>query len=151
MPGYTAEKLFPSAVLPVCSPDVAAKLSSSADLRNAVLIRLSNMPDDWRLWFKAARLRFPSRRTGDLTFESSSMAIQAALDGAGIAVAQLPYVSDALSRGSLVAPFKLVVRKSESWFLEYRPTQKKNPAFTCFSHWLRQEAKRQRQADQLFF
>jgi LysR family transcriptional regulator of beta-lactamase len=148
--GYLAEKLFPSTVLPVCTPKMAANFSSPDDLRGAALIRVSTMPDDWQWWFKSARLRFPVRQAGDLTFESSGMAIQAALDGAGVAVAQLPYVSDALSSGRLVVPFKIAARKPESWFLEYRSPQHENRAFMLFCGWLCEEAQKQRQVDQSF-
>ena len=57
------------------------------------------------------------------------MAMQAVLDGVGIAVEQLAYVGDALAAGRLVAPFPIVAHKSESWFLEYRPVRREEPSW----------------------
>jgi LysR family transcriptional regulator, regulator of gene expression of beta-lactamase len=72
------------------------------------------------------------------------MAMQAVLDGVGIAVEQLAYVGDALAAGRLVAPFPIVAHKSESWFLEYRPVRREEPALVAFRDWLLAEAERQR-------
>jgi LysR family transcriptional regulator, regulator of gene expression of beta-lactamase len=66
------------------------------------------------------------------------------LDGVGIAVEQLAYVGDALAAGRLVAPFPIVAHKSESWFLEYRPVRREEPALVAFRDWLLVEAERQR-------
>src|SRR3546814_13256872 len=74
-------------------------LRSPDDLLNATLIVASNMPNEWPHWFEAARLRSPLHSAGEVSFESNAMAMQAALDGVGIAIAQFPYVSDALAAG----------------------------------------------------
>ncbi len=105
------------------------------------------MPNDWPCWFEAAGLRHPALSAGEVLFESNAMAMQAALDGAGVAVAQLPYVSDALAAGRLVAPFPIIASKRENWFFEYRPIRQEEPALIAFRDWLRGEAEKQRQAE----
>lgn len=147
-PGYTSEPLFPSAVLPVCTPEIASSLGSVDDLSRAVLIHVSNMPNDWSYWFAAAG-HLPARAAGEAFFESSAMAMQAALDGAGVAVAQMAYVSDALAAGRLVAPFPIVARKRENWLLEYRPMRREEPALVSFRDWVRCQAKHQRELETL--
>src|SRR3546814_6081069 len=97
LPGYNAERLFPSTVVPVCTPKLASTLRSPDDLRNATLIVVSDMPNEWPHWFEAAGLGFPLPPAGEVSFESNVMAMQAALDGVGVAIAQIPYVSDALA------------------------------------------------------
>lgn len=146
-PGYIAETLFPSTVVAVCTPQIASSLRSVSDLNSATLIRVSNMPNDWPCWFEAAGLRHPALSAGKVLFESNAMAMQAALDGAGVAVAQLPYVSDALAAGRLVAPFPIIASKRENWFFEYRPMRQEEPALIAFRDWLRGEAEKQRQAE----
>lgn len=74
------------------------------------------------------------------------MAIQAVLDGVGVAVAQLPYVSDALAAGRLVTPFPITAQKYEGWYLAYRPIREKDSALGAFRNWLHGEAELQRQA-----
>src|SRR5579859_6268555 len=108
------------------------------------------MANDWPHWFEAARLSLPVRRTGEVLFESNAMAMQAALDGVGIALAQLPYVSDALAAGRLVAPFPIIAHKKETWFLEYRPIRQDDPALQSFRDWLHGEAAREREAEAAF-
>ena len=147
LPGYTAERLFPSTVVPVCTPELASTLRSPDDLRNATLIVVSNMPNEWPHWFEAARLRSPPHPAGEASFESNAMAMQAALDGVGVAIAQFPYVSDALATGRLVAPFPIIAHTRDSWFLEYRPVRREDPALLAFREWLHQEADRERQVE----
>src|SRR3982074_450857 len=57
----------------------------------------------------------PARPANEALFESNAMAMQAVLDGVGVAVAQLCYVSNALAAGRVVAPFPIIAHKHESW------------------------------------
>jgi LysR family glycine cleavage system transcriptional activator/LysR family transcriptional regulator of beta-lactamase len=147
LPGHTAEHLFSSAVVPVCTPELASTLRSPDDLRNATLIVASNMPNEWPHWFAEAHLFSPLHPAGEVSFESNAMAMQAALDGVGVAIAQFPYVSDALTAGRLVAPFPIVAPTGEDWLLEYRPVHRKDPALLAFREWLHQEADCERQVE----
>lgn len=142
LPGYDAERLFPSAVVPVCTPQLASTLRSPDDLRSATLIVVSEMPDEWPHWFEAAGLHAPVHPAGEVSFESNVMAMQAALDGVGVAIAQVPYVSDALAAGRLVAPFPIIAHTAGDWLLEYRAIRKDDPALRAFRDWLHQEADR---------
>ncbi len=146
-PGYVAETLFPAAVVPVCTPAIASALRSPGDLRRATLIVVSAMPDEWPRWFEAAGLRRPLRSAATVSFESNAMAMQAVLNGVGVAIAQIPYVSDALAAGRLVAPFPIIAHTRETWFLEYRPTRREDPALVAFRDWLHGEAERERRGE----
>jgi LysR family glycine cleavage system transcriptional activator/LysR family transcriptional regulator of beta-lactamase len=143
--GYIAEELFPATLVPVCTPAIAKGMRHPHDLRRATLIVVSHLRAQWTWWFKAAGLSAPIQPAGEVVFESSPLAIKAVLDGVGVAVAQLPYISDALATGRLVAPFPIVQRKYESWYLVYRPTRQGDPALLAFRDWLHSEAERQRQ------
>ena len=145
-PGYIAEELFPATLVPVCTPAIASGLRTPSDLSNATLIVVSHLRAQWTWWFEAAGLSAPVQPAAEVSFENSAMAIQAVLDGVGVAVAQLPYVSDALIAGRLVAPFPIVPRKYESWYLVYRPIRQEDPALKVFREWLHGEAEPQRQA-----
>jgi LysR family glycine cleavage system transcriptional activator/LysR family transcriptional regulator of beta-lactamase len=144
-PGYTAEELFQTTLMPVCTPAIAVGLRRPLDLRNTTLIVVSHLREQWTWWFEAAGLRAPIQPAGEMSFESSVMAIQAALDGVGVAIAQLPYVSDALAAGRVVTPFPITGRKYEGWYLAYRPVREKDPALLAFRDWLNSEAKLLRQ------
>jgi LysR family transcriptional regulator, regulator of gene expression of beta-lactamase len=146
-PGYTAEKLFSSTLLPVCTPALAARLRRPSDLFDATLLVVSHLSDDWSCWFKAVGMQGPRRPASEVKFESNAMAMQAVLDGVGVAIAQLAYVSDALTAGRLVAPFLVAAHTSEAWFLQYRPVREDDAALLTFRSWLLDEAERQRQVE----
>jgi len=145
-PGYVAEMLFPSAVIAVCTPAIAATLRTPSDLNSTKLIRVSDMPNDWPCWFEAAGLRPQVGSAGEILFESNAMAMQAALNGVGVAVAQVAYVSDAVAAGRLVSPFPILANKRESWFLQYRSTLREDPALIAFRDWLGEEVRKHGQA-----
>ncbi len=146
-PGYIAEKLFPSTLVPVCTPPLADRLRRPSDLRGTTLLVVSHLRNEWRCWFKAAGVHTPVRSSGEVLFESNAVAMQAALDGVGIAIGQFPCVSDALAAGRLVAPFPIAAPTSEAWFLQYRPIRQEDPALQGFRSWLHGEAGRQRQVE----
>lgn len=146
-PGYVAEKLFPSALVPVCAPPLAAGLRHPSDLCSAPLIVVPHLSGDWSCWFEAAGLRNPSQRGSEVLFDNNAMAMQAVLDGVGIAVAQTLYVTGALAAGRVVAPFPIIATKREAWYLEYRPIRSGDPALAAFRVWLHQEVEHQRQIE----
>lgn len=146
-PGYTAEELFPSTLVPVCTPALAAGLRKPSDLRKATLIVVPHLSADWPRWFEAAGLRTPFRPAAEVVFDNNAMAMQAVLAGVGVAAAQPLYITDALVTGRLVAPFPIVATKREIWYLEYRSSRAQEPALLAFRAWLHDEAKRQRQIE----
>jgi LysR family glycine cleavage system transcriptional activator/LysR family transcriptional regulator of beta-lactamase len=145
-PGYIAENLFPSALVPVCTPAIASSLRQPSDLRNATLILVPHLPHEWPCWFEVAGLR-PIRPAAEILFDSNAMAMQAVFDGVGVAIAQLAFVGDALAAGRLVAPFPIVAHTRESWLLQFRPVRRDDPALLAFRDWVHGEAERQRQVE----
>ena len=145
-PGYIAERLFLSTLVPVCTPTLAKRLRRLSDFRSVTLLVVSHLQDQWPCWFKAAGIQAPVR-SSEVMFESNAMAMQAVFDGVGVAIAQLPYVSDALRVGRLVAPFPIIAPTNEAWFLQYRPIRQEEPALLAFRSWLLVEAERQCQAE----
>jgi LysR family transcriptional regulator of beta-lactamase len=149
-PGHIAEELFPSSLIPVCTPALAADLRDPSDLRKATLISVPHLSDDWQCWFETAGLATPIRPNAEVFFDNNAMAMQAVLDGVGIAAAQLLYIAGALAMGRLVAPFPIIATKREAWYLEYSPARADDPALLSFRDWLHGEAKRQRQIEAEF-
>ena len=143
--GYIAEELFPTTLVPVCTPTVAEGLREPSDLHRATLIVVAHLRAQWTWWVDAAGLSAPIEPAAEVVFESSAMAMQAVLDGVGIAVAQLPYVSDALAAGQLTTPFPIIGRKYESWYLAYRPIRQEDRGLLVFRDWLHNEAELQRE------
>lgn len=144
-PGHEAEELFPSTLVAVCTPRVARQLRRPQDLRKATGIVVAHLGEQWTWWSRAMGSKTPGRCGSEVSFGSSSMAVQAALDGVGVAVAQIHYVSDALAARRLVAPFGIPEQRYESWYLAFRPVRSQEPALAWFRGWLRNESARQMQ------
>ena len=69
-------------------------------------------------------------------FDSYAMALQAAVEGVGVAIGLRPYGVDDIASGRLVAPFKLAVPKGQAWYLVYRPFRQDDAALVAFRDWL---------------
>jgi len=136
-PGLEAEPLFSGDLFPVCTAAIAKRLSRPSDLSRERLLQVVHSPEDWPLWLAAAKVKLRARTLGP-GFANYSMALQAALDGVGIAIGLRPYVEDDIAMGRLVAPFSLAVPKGQAWYLVYRPFRGDDPGLIAFRDWLRQ-------------
>jgi LysR family glycine cleavage system transcriptional activator len=134
-PGLTSRFLFTADLFPVCAPAVAERLNAPGDLEGATILRVANAPEDWPLWLDACGVRDASLKHARY-FDYAAFALQAAVDGLGVAMARAPFVADDLAAGRLVRPFRLAVPKGKGWYLVYRPTQENNPALRAFGDWL---------------
>ena len=133
-PGLEAEALFAADLVPVCAPAMAGRLRRAGDLAGDTLLRVAHAPEDWPAWLDAAGLRGVEAR-GPM-FEYYGQALQAAADGVGVALGIRPYVDDDLTAGRLVAPFALSVPKGRGWFLIFRKSRRREPAFVAFRDWI---------------
>jgi len=93
----------------VCTPEIARTLASPADLAEMPLLRDTSWSGDWACWLSASSL------TGFVTdhgpaFSLYSMAVEAALDGAGVLMAHAALIDPHIASGALVAPFSTVAR-----------------------------------------
>jgi len=139
-PGYEAHALFSADLFPVCAPAIARELRTPRDLRTQTLLRVAHASEDWTLWLRAAGLKVrPERRSP--RFDTYALALQAAVDGLGVAMGLRPYVADDIAAGRLVAPFALTVPKGQAWYLIFAPARRDDPTFVAFREWLIEETK----------
>lgn len=136
IPGFASDALFSGRLMAVCRSDIAKRLKAPADLAREKLLDVRHSPADWPRWLAAAGL--PDRsRFHVVSFDFSAFAIQAALDGLGVALIRAPYITDDLREGRLVAPFPLTIEESQlRWRLIYRAEARSHPAFRTFRRWL---------------
>jgi len=100
-----AEELFPTTLVPVCVPAIGGTLHTPAISKDNA-DRCFPLTRAVGLWCEAVGPNYPnttSRRGG---VRKLAMAMQAVLDGVGVAIAQVPYVSDALAAGQLITRFR---------------------------------------------
>jgi LysR family glycine cleavage system transcriptional activator/LysR family transcriptional regulator of beta-lactamase len=134
-PGFEADPLFSADLFPVCGPVIAKRLATPADLRNETLLQVAHQADDWPSWLRAAGLKLRPEKRGP-RFDNYALALQAAVDGLGVAIGLRPYVEDDLTAGRLVAPFTVAVPKDQAWYLIASPARRDDPSFAAFRTWL---------------
>lgn len=132
-PGLTATPLFSADLLPVAAPTIAARIGDVADLARETLIRVAHAPEDWPRWLTAIGAEI---HAGGPVFAYYGQAIQAALDGLGVAMGVRPYIDDDLAAGRLVAPFPRSVSKGMRWYLVHHAAREAEPGFLAFRDWL---------------
>ena len=141
VPGFVTDALFSGRLMAVCRPDIAKRLKAPGDLAREKLLDVRHSPEDWPRWLAAAGL--PDRaRFQVVSFDFSAFAIQAALDGLGVALIRAPYIVADLREGRLVAPFPLTIEETQlRWRLIYRPEARSHATFRTFRRWLLAKAR----------
>ncbi len=107
-PGLRTERLaMTDAMFPVCSPTLmrgTVPLRTPSDLAAHTMLYVEHERCEWRFWLDAAGVETGLAARG-LGFDVAYLALQAAIDGVGVALGYAPYVSADIACGRLVAPF----------------------------------------------
>ena len=148
-PGLVVEKLFHDTLFPVCSPELlkgAKKLREPKDLLQFTLIHLDweaqgAVWPNWRMWMLAAGVK-DFNDTRGLHFSQTSLALQAAIDGHGVALGDSTLVGDDLASGRLVKPFELALRSPAQFAYDLitRRDTAERPMTKAFRNWIIAEA-----------
>jgi LysR family glycine cleavage system transcriptional activator len=95
-------------LLPVCSPALVSRqpLETENDLCSQKLLHDAMWRNHWQLWLDHAGFTSVDASAGSV-FSIFSLAMQAAIDGAGVLVGRSSLVTQALHGGQLVEPFPL--------------------------------------------
>jgi LysR family transcriptional regulator, regulator of gene expression of beta-lactamase len=120
----------------LCAPDIARRLYTPSDLVNEVLLR-SYRADDWSDWFDAAGL--DAWTMNGPVFDSSRLMVEAAVQGAGVALAPPRMFVRELQAGLLVRPFDVEVRTGSYW-LTWLKSRRLSHGMKLFRDWLVREA-----------
>jgi LysR family transcriptional regulator, glycine cleavage system transcriptional activator len=141
-PGLVVNKLTDDALVVVCAPALLGrhKLTAPRDLRRHVLLH-DDTPGGWRAWLKAHAVPDVQAETGSVLVDSS-MLVEAAVRGQGVALARLSLALDDLASGRLIRPFPRL-RPTPAPFAYYivAPRDRLQRAVVvAFRDWLRSEA-----------
>lgn len=150
-PGLGADRLFDNMIIPVCSPRLLRSgppLRVPRDLFHHTLVHIEWSQQgvtwpNWRMWMAAAGVDdFDDSRS--VVFTTSSDAVQAAIDGSAVALADFAMVANDLSEGRLVRPFDLGIRVSRefAYFLVYPKNTADDPRIAAFRAWILDEAEK---------
>ena len=144
--GVRYDYLFSQVNTPVCCPALLSgehPLNRPDDLRHHTLLHIDweEAEASWRMWLLAAGLHDIDPTRGP-HFTMESMAVQAALDGHGVALVGDILVADDLAAGRLVRPFDASF-STPLTFSHYLLTAKdsaEQPKVAAFRDWLLEEA-----------
>lgn len=98
------EVLFIDRIFPVCTPSIAAQIEQLGDIFEQTLLHDSVWQDDWSNWLAAMGERAGPKIAGP-KYSLYSVAVEEALNGAGILMAHEALVQKYLENERLVAPF----------------------------------------------
>jgi LysR family glycine cleavage system transcriptional activator len=141
-PGFETSKLFSVRFFPVCSPQFLAThpLGQIADLYNVPLLRHTHPLWSWPHWFHMLGLAPPANH--GVMFDDSSLMLDAAAEGAGVALARDLLVERYLESGRLVRPLAAEVESPWSYFFVWRANGPRLARTLLLRDWLLGEASR---------
>ena len=142
-PGLHVEWLFDEDLYPMCSPRLIGRfgnLDSPADLARYPLLHDDNRID-WTSWLRLVGADEVDPARGPV-FNDSSMLIQAAVAGQGIALARSVLAEDDLEAGRLVRLFEQALPAELAYYLVYPPEHGQRPTVQAFRSWVLEQRQR---------
>lgn len=133
-PGVEAIRLMPERLTPVCSPEIAKRLSTPADLKLLPLLQCYPVRA-WGRWLEGAGVGWIPSHHGQ-TFDTLELALSAATRSQGVALGDFNLLKEALRDGVLVAPFDYVLDQGISYFLIYPSQRGQLPKIRALREWL---------------
>jgi LysR family glycine cleavage system transcriptional activator len=146
-PGLDVELLLKNEVFPVCSPELLRNgppIETPEDLSRHALIHDQAVDRDplaptWSMWLKAAGVRHLPNSPG-LSVSTNHLALEAAIGGHGIALANSTIAASDLAAGRLVRLFSLSLPDLFAFYIVTVPGALERPKVRAFHDWLREEA-----------
>jgi LysR family glycine cleavage system transcriptional activator len=146
-PGLLVERLMGEAVFPVCSPALLAgehPLRSPQDIRFHALLHDESPDDDqtcpsWAMWLRAAGIDGVDHSRGP-RFNQSSLVLEAAILGRGIALAKARIADADLAAGRVVKPFEISNPVEFAYYVVSIESKARMRKVELFRDWLRGEA-----------
>ena len=139
-PGLASIHMLDEQIYPVCSPKLlkgSNRLKSPADLVKHVLLH-DEGHGDWRTWLIEAGARQVDASKGPV-YTDSSMAVQSAIEGDGVALARSQLVKDDIARGLLVRPFNISQPSKFAYYIVYPMDKPVTAQMDAFIHWLQEQ------------
>jgi LysR family transcriptional regulator, glycine cleavage system transcriptional activator len=140
-PGLRADLISQEWLSPLCSPVLNGgphPLREPLDLRFHTM--LHDQPRDlWSRWLEMVGADGVDTRNGP-GFSDSSLVLQSAIDGQGVALGRLFLASGDIAAQRLVKPFTQNLPNDFSYWLVYPKTSAQRPRVDAFRSWLLGEA-----------
>ncbi len=138
-PGLRARWLMAEDIFPVCAPALLQgdkPLRQPQDLVHHTLLHTTTSREDWQLWLTAAGLPVSIAARRGMSFDQSFMAVQAAVDGLGVALGRTRFVEADIAAGRLVVPFDVVLPADAGFYIVAPEETADIPKIALFRDWL---------------
>jgi LysR family transcriptional regulator, glycine cleavage system transcriptional activator len=130
--------LFDYQLFPVCSPALVAKMDGPVTIDMMMkqpLIAVYTEPQSWAVWFDAAGIETPSDWPL-LMVDTLAVALEMALNGEGVALANGPFADQDLAEGRLVKPVDHKATCPGGWGLICLKEMRENLRIRTFMDWI---------------
>jgi DNA-binding transcriptional LysR family regulator len=136
-PGLRCDKIFDDVITPLCNARFKERLRKPADILTVPLLH-EQYEHDWRTWFRAAGISVGQMKKGPI-FDSTRVAIEAAIAGVGVACGAPSLFSAEIATGQLHQPFDLVVPNGKSYWLVCPEATAERPKIRALREWMLEE------------
>ncbi len=136
-PGLAALRLMSLDYLPVCAPALLrqGRLKTPGDLARHTLLHAEATPDVWRMWLLAAGATGVDPESGQVLSDTTA-AIQAAIDGIGVAISDRKFIARELKQGKLVTPFAIDMPSGGAFYFVYPEGRADDRRIATFREWV---------------
>ena len=145
-PALEVQRLMSETVIPVASPTLLAEnpLDGPQDLAHHTLLHdgspsADESCPDWAMWLAARGVRGIDGTRGP-RFNQSSLVIEAAVGGRGVALAKRTLAQADLEAGRLVAPLQIATEVDFAYYLVHPKAKGRLPQVKAFAGWVGAEA-----------
>ena len=132
-----AQKLHTEYLVPVCSPlllNGTKPLKTPSDLKLHTLLHDTSRRD-WTAWFKQGNVADVNVNQGPI-FSHTSMVLQAAVHGQGVALGHSVLAQPEIDAGRLVRPFNEVLVSKNAYYVVCREEQDELGKIVAFRDWM---------------
>jgi LysR family transcriptional regulator, glycine cleavage system transcriptional activator len=145
-PGLEAIRLMSETVIPVMSPELMTTnpVNEPADLVGHILLHDGSPAadascPDWMMWLAARGVKGVDGNRGP-RFNQSSLVIEAAVSGRGVALAKRTLAQDDLDAGRLIVPVDIATNVDFAYYVVHPKAKGRLPQVKAFIAWITAES-----------
>lgn len=143
-----SECLFMEDLIPVCTPTIAKSIHGFEDLANHTLLHVTDVAEDWTAWLALAH-RDGVNQTRGLRFDTVQLAMEAAIQGLGVAIGRLPIMVQAISDGRLATVLGPPRRGQVGYWFVAGHESMSRPEIRTFHNWMMQSLRPPAESNQI--
>lgn len=145
-PGLRSDKLYQEFLIPLCSPLLLSgekPLKELSDLSNYTLLHDTSR-QEWKQFVKENEVTGVNVNHGPI-FSHSTMVLQAAVHGQGVALANNVLAQPEIASGRLVAPFDKVLMTDNAFYVVCHEKQADTGRIAKFRDWMIARARQEQE------